>query len=110
MNDAVWVLTPPGEEARSLSAELGIPPEITQILVNRSICDADAAHKFLFGTLEDLHNPFLMKGMKEAVKRIQEAVSSGERILIFGDYDVDGILYPRLKPSFHSSRNRSSGF
>jgi single-stranded-DNA-specific exonuclease len=82
----------PREEARYISAELGIRPEIAQILANRGILTLEEAQKFLFGTLEDLHDPFLMKGMEEAVERIREAVARREKIIVFGDYDVDGIL------------------
>lgn len=92
MNDTIWVYNPSQEEAKTLSLELGIPLEIAQILVNRKIKDADTAHKFLYGDLDSLHDPYLMKGMKEAVERAKQAVSQGEKILIFGDYDVDGIL------------------
>ncbi len=76
----------------NLSVELGIPSEIAQILVNRNLCDAEAADKFLNGTLGELHDPYLMRDMKEAVARIRKAISRKEKILIFGDYDVDGIL------------------
>lgn len=92
MNESVWIIAPPASEAKKLSAELGIPLEVAQILVNRRISDPDVAHKFLFGTLDDIHDPYLMMGMREAVKRIKKAISRGERILIFGDYDVDGIF------------------
>ena len=92
MSDTLWLFAPPREEAKTVSNELGIPPEIAQILVNRNVCDPEAAHKFLFGTLDALYDPYLMKGMKEAVERIRQAVSRREKILIFGDYDVDGIL------------------
>lgn len=92
MNDTVWIFNPSHEEAENLSEELGIPVEIASILVNRNIKDSQAAHKFLFGTLEDLHDPFLLKGMTEAVRRVKEAVSRKEKIIIFGDYDVDGVL------------------
>ncbi len=92
MIETIWILKPWREEAKTLTAELGIPLEIAQILVNRNLCDAEAASKFLFGTLEGLHDPYLMRDMKEAVERISQAISSREKILIFGDYDVDGIL------------------
>lgn len=92
MSKTVWYVFPPREEAKSISAELGIPLEIAQILVNRNIVDPETAHKFIFGTLDSLHDPFLMKDMKEAVERIRQAVYQKEKILIFGDYDVDGIL------------------
>jgi len=92
MNNTVWRLIPPREEAKILSAELGIPQEIARILVNRNVCGAEEARKFLFGTLDSLHDPYLMRGMTQAVERIMQAVSRREKILIFGDYDVDGIL------------------
>jgi single-stranded-DNA-specific exonuclease len=92
MIETIWMLAPYREEAKILSAELGIPSEIAQILVNRNLCDAEAANKFLFGNLDGLHDPYLMRGMKEAVERTRQAISQREKILIFGDYDADGIL------------------
>jgi single-stranded-DNA-specific exonuclease len=92
MNETIWKLKPLSDDATRLSSELGLPPEITQILINRQIYDAESAHKFLHGTLDDLNDPFLMKGMREAVDRIHRAASRKEKVLIFGDYDVDGVL------------------
>ena len=92
MNETVWILNPISEKARSLSAAVDIPLEAAQILVNRGIDQAEQVHRFLYGTMRDLHDPFLMNGMREAVLRIQKAISQREKILIFGDYDVDGIL------------------
>lgn len=92
MDNSIWVYNPPPEEASLLAEELDIPLEIAQILVNRGIREPEAAHAFLYGGLGKLHNPYLMKGMEEAVGRIRLAISQGEKILIFGDYDVDGVL------------------
>ena len=92
MSETVWILNPVSEQAKNISATLGIPLEAAQILVNRGIDGAEQVHRFLYGTMSDLHDPFLMNGMREAVQRIQKAISRQERILIFGDYDVDGIL------------------
>jgi single-stranded-DNA-specific exonuclease len=92
MSETVWILNPISEKARTLSAAVDIPLETAQILVNRGIDDAEQVHMFLHGTMSDLHDPFLMDGMREAVQRIQRAISNQEKILIFGDYDVDGIL------------------
>jgi len=92
MTDSVWILNQPRDEARYLSAELGIPLKIAQILANRGVTALETAQEFLFGTLEDLYDPYLMKGMKEAVERIREAVAQREKILVFGDFDVDGVL------------------
>ncbi|MFC2165936.1 single-stranded-DNA-specific exonuclease RecJ [Acidobacteriota bacterium] len=88
----MWIIHPVQEEAKTLSLELGVPIPIAQILVNRNISDPDEANRFLFGTLDHLHDPFKMEGIKEATVRIRKAIASGEKIVIFGDYDVDGIL------------------
>jgi len=92
MAETIWVSAPHREEASTLAAALGIQPEIARILVNRGIRTAEAAQYFLYGDLDCLHNPYLMRGMREAVERIRQAISRKERILIFGDYDVDGVL------------------
>lgn len=92
MNDSIWILNPPRPEIDLLVEELGLPPAISRILVNRKILSVDEARAFLYGSLDGLHDPFLMKGMAEAVERIEKAIASGEKILIFGDFDVDGVL------------------
>ncbi len=92
MNSSVWLVSPARPEAATLAAELGIAPAIAQVLVNRKITTPEAARAFLFGDLEGLHDPYLMKGMAEAVARINRAIEAREKILIFGDYDVDGVL------------------
>lgn len=92
MSETIWVLRPITERSKRLAPELALPVEAAQILVNRGIDDAATAHRFLYGTLDDLHDPYLMRGMRDAVQRIERAVSAREKILIFGDYDVDGIL------------------
>lgn len=92
MNETVWILNPVSEKAKNLSVTVDIPLEAAQILVNRGIDQTEQVHQFLYGTMSDLHDPFLMNGMREAVQRIHKAISHQENILIFGDYDVDGIL------------------
>jgi single-stranded-DNA-specific exonuclease len=92
MNSAIWVVNPPRPEAEVLAQALSLPPAIARVLVNRKILTEDAARAFLFGDLATLHDPYLMKGMDRAVARIEEAVARGEKILVFGDYDVDGVL------------------
>ncbi|OGD36920.1 MAG: single-stranded-DNA-specific exonuclease RecJ [Candidatus Aminicenantes bacterium RBG_19FT_COMBO_58_17] len=92
MNPGPWVIAPPRPEADILAAELGIPLPIARVLTNRNILSAKAAETFLNGTLKDLNDPYLMKGMDRAVSRIEEAIKNKEKILIFGDYDVDGVL------------------
>jgi len=92
MNSSLWMLQPALPEAATLAAELGIPVPIAQVMVNRKILTAEAARAFLYGNLDGLHDPYLMKDMVKAVERIRQAIARGEKILIFGDYDVDGVL------------------
>jgi single-stranded-DNA-specific exonuclease len=87
-----WVIAPPRPEADALAAELGVPLSIARILTNRNILTVEAAETFLNGTFKDLYDPYLMRGMDRAVSRIEAAIQSREKILIFGDYDVDGVL------------------
>ncbi|MBW2650740.1 MAG: single-stranded-DNA-specific exonuclease RecJ, partial [Deltaproteobacteria bacterium] len=70
---------------------LGISSIVSQIMINRGITTPDDAKKFLFPSLEQLHNPFLMKDMERGVDRIVEAISRKEKIVVYGDYDADGI-------------------
>ncbi|MFD1551476.1 single-stranded-DNA-specific exonuclease RecJ [Putridiphycobacter roseus] len=69
---------------------LDVSKTIGELLINRGIDSFDKAKKFFRPDIEELHNPFLMKGMDEAVIRIQDAIDNNENILIYGDYDVDG--------------------
>ncbi len=74
-----------------LSKELQIPSIIAQLLINRNITDIAEARQFLSADLSDLHNPFLLKNMDIAIERIEKASQENEAVLIFGDYDVDGV-------------------
>ena len=74
-----------------LSKEFGIHPIISQILVNRGILDIEAARRYLHPSLNDLHSPFLMMDMKKGVSRLLKAIHNHEEIIIYGDYDADGI-------------------
>ena len=69
---------------------LGISQLLAQLLINRGIETEDAAHAYLYPTLDQLHSPFLLHGMEKVVERIRLAMKRGEQIWIFGDYDVDG--------------------
>jgi single-stranded-DNA-specific exonuclease len=74
-----------------LAQELNIPLLIANLLVVRGIDSADEAEQFLYIDKNEFHDPFLLDGMKESVDRIHKAIESNERILIFGDYDADGV-------------------
>ncbi|MCU0581600.1 MAG: DHH family phosphoesterase [Syntrophales bacterium] len=80
-----------GEEQSLLIRELGLHPLLSQILVSRNITTTEDARKFLHPSLGDLHNPFLMKDMKEGVHRLIKAILQGQKILVYGDYDADGV-------------------
>ncbi|MFQ5735378.1 MAG: single-stranded-DNA-specific exonuclease RecJ [Thermodesulfobacteriota bacterium] len=85
------MLNPVNKELQeTLGRELDILPLTAQLLVNRGLVDCDGASSFLRPVLTDLHDPFLMKGMDRAVGRIMHAMEAGEKIAVYGDYDVDG--------------------
>jgi single-stranded-DNA-specific exonuclease len=78
-------------QAASLERELGIAPVTARLLAIRGLSDLDVARRFLSPSLADLHDPFRLAGMREAVDRILAAVAGRERIAVHGDYDVDGV-------------------
>jgi single-stranded-DNA-specific exonuclease len=77
-------------QAATLARGLGVSPVVAGLLVARGYADERAARGFLAPSLEQLHDPARMLGMSEAAARVQRAVGRGEKILIYGDYDVDG--------------------
>jgi single-stranded-DNA-specific exonuclease len=85
-----WLLPPDPRAAEALSASLGIAAPAARVLVNRGFGDPAAARRFLAPQLEDLNAPLLMRDMPRALERLQSAIRDRERILIYGDYDVDG--------------------
>ncbi len=90
------------ETVEKLAASLGVDRIIATLLVERGVTTFEEARKFFRPGLDQIHDPFLMKGMREAVDRINEAIRKQERIMVYGDYDVDGtsavaLLYSYLK-------------
>ncbi|QST02932.1 hypothetical protein IMZ31_20505 (plasmid) [Pontibacillus sp. ALD_SL1] len=77
--------------AEALSKTLSIPPSIAQVFLSMGISNKEDIQSFVKPPLNGLHNPFLMLDMKKGVERISEAIRGGERILIYGDYDCDGV-------------------
>ncbi|MCT8139544.1 single-stranded-DNA-specific exonuclease RecJ [Anaerobacillus sp. CMMVII] len=71
--------------------ELKISPLVANLLLNRGITSVEEARKFLYIEKTEFHDPFLMKGMRQATERIMQAIENKEKILIFGDYDADGV-------------------
>lgn len=97
-----WVLKERGnpEKVAGLSAELGIGPVLAELLVQRGINTFEEAKQFFRPSLEDLHDPFLMKDMDNAVDRVLAALEKNEKILVYGDYDVDGTTAVSLVYTF----------
>src|SRR5262245_56888987 len=87
-----WTIapTPEPEAVAKLAKEINVSDSIAKILTRRGITTYDAAKEFFRPDFKNLHDPFLMNGMAEAVERVLQAVKAKERILVFGDYDVDG--------------------
>jgi single-stranded-DNA-specific exonuclease len=97
-------LSPPDmENIKRLSDELTVSPVLAEILVRRGIDTFEKAKAFFRPSLEDLHDPFLMDGMDLAVERIVRAIANKEKILVYGDYDVDGTNGAALLWTFLSS-------
>ena len=90
--DKRWVFkgVPSRDQVEQLSKSINTNPFLTGVLLQRGIGDFDSAKKYFRPSLQDLHDPFLMKDMDKAVTRLKEALDRNEKILVYGDYDVDG--------------------
>ncbi|MBQ4306268.1 MAG: single-stranded-DNA-specific exonuclease RecJ, partial [Bacteroidales bacterium] len=97
-----WILQTPAdpEIAGRLAAELGVDKVLAQLLVKRGVTTFEQARSFFRPSLDDLHDPFLMKDMDSAVERLRKAITAEEKILVYGDYDVDGTTAVALVYSF----------
>ncbi|MCG8794391.1 single-stranded-DNA-specific exonuclease RecJ [Tenacibaculum finnmarkense] len=97
-----WTLkqTPDLLKVTQLAKELSVEKTLAKILVQRNIDTFDKAKQFFRPSLDDLHDPFLMKDMDLAVQRIEKAIANNENILVFGDYDVDGTTAVSLLSSY----------
>lgn len=98
------------DNVRRLSSELGVDPVLAELLVQRGVHTFEQARSFFRPDLADLHDPFLMQDMDKAVERVRKAVVSGEKILVYGDYDVDGTTAVSLVYSFLRRLTRSVDF
>ncbi|PYS69895.1 MAG: single-stranded-DNA-specific exonuclease RecJ [Acidobacteria bacterium] len=86
-----WIVREPDHSrAAQLAATVGVSPIVADLLIARGHEDAESARSFLNPSLDQLHDPFLMRGMSDAVARLVQAIDRREPILIYGDYDVDG--------------------
>ena len=97
-----WTVREPGdpEKVDRLATELGVDRVLAELLVQRGVETFQEARAFFRPSLEDLHDPFLMKDMDKAVDRLHEAITKGQKILVYGDYDVDGTTAVALVYSF----------
>lgn len=105
-----WIIKPQGDKeiVESLAVSMRIPNELANLLVQRGITTSNEAARFFNPKLSDLHDPFLMKDMDKAVERVDEAIRNGEKIMVYGDYDVDGttavaLVYTFLRQIGHNN-------
>lgn len=87
-----WIVRAESDKERidKLSNELNLPKSIVNLLIQKGIKTYDEARSFFKPSLQDIHNPYLMQDMKKSVERVEQAIANKEKILVFGDYDVDG--------------------
>jgi len=104
--DRIWNLKKQGDqnEVKHLSAALNVNMVIARLLVQRGIKTYNEAKAFFRPRLSDLHDPFLMKDMDKAVERLEKAVNNQEKVIVYGDYDVDGTTSVALMYLFLQQR------
>jgi len=104
--ERIWNLKKQGDqnEVKHLSAALNVNMVIARLLVQRDIKTFNEARSFFRPRLSDLHDPFLMKDMEKAVERLEVAISNKEKVLVYGDYDVDGTTSVAMMYTFLKSR------
>lgn len=110
--EKVWVHKPAGdaEIIRNLQKALNINGALASLLVQRGVRTFDEARSFFRPDLDDLHDPFLMKDMDRAIERIDKAIRNQEKILVYGDYDVDGTSAVALVYTFFHEFYDNMGF
>src|SRR5258708_6830940 len=92
-----WIIQPQDPQLqKNISDAFSVHPIIAQLLINRQIISLAQAQMFLSADMSALHNPFLLTDMDRAVARIELAQKKSEKILIYGDYDVDGVTSSAL--------------
>lgn len=94
---------PDGQIVQSLAESFGMNPRLMELLFSRGIDTQEKIRNYLYPDVKNLYDPFSMKGMKEATDRLKDAIAQKQKIVIYGDYDADGIcatailsLYLRL--------------
>ena len=87
-----WIVQTKKGDFNGVAGELGVSPLVVRCMMNRGLTDRDEMRRYLYGTLEDLHDPFLMKDMQVAVALVKEAKEKSRKIAIASDFDCDGIF------------------
>lgn len=102
MMEKKWIIKENGDSSvvKHLAAELGVSDSLANLMVQRNITTGEEAKAFFYPSLDYLHDPFLMKDMNIAVDRLSTAIKRNEKILVYGDYDVDGTTAVALVYSF----------
>lgn len=97
-----WVIKERGDQVvvKQLAGALNVPESLANLMVQRGINDPAGARAFFEPALEDLHDPFMMRDMNRAVDRVSSAIAKNERIMVYGDYDVDGTTSVAMMYSF----------
>ena len=97
-----WIIKERGDNVtvKQLAGELGVSESLANLMIQRNITTPEEAHAFFNPSLDYLHDPFLMKDMNIAVDRLSTAIKKNEKILVYGDYDVDGTTAVALVYSF----------
>lgn len=98
------------EEIKEISDKFNISNLLAKILINREVINYDEIKKFLAPTRNDFYNPFLMPDMEIAVDRIIKAIENNEKVMIYGDYDVDGITSTTVLKQFLAERGLETGY
>lgn len=107
-----WIIKNQSNETliKQISQALDVNPIISNLLIQRGLNSPDKAQAFFKPDLSNLHDPFLMKEMDKAVKRMEQAINSKEKILVYGDYDVDGTTSVAMMYTFLKERTPNVGF
>jgi len=102
MIEANWMIRekPPARKVEAIAKEFGIRPLVAELLIHRGFEDSEAITRFLHPRLQDLSDPFLLPNMEAAVERILAAVDRQETVVLYGDYDVDGVTSLTLLHAF----------
>ena len=104
---AKWFVAAKRADFQKIAKEFGISPVLARIIRNRDVIEEEDIRKYLYGTMEELYSPLLLKGMAEATRLLAEKIQEGKRIRVIGDYDADGICSTFILKKGLSSLNAS---